>query len=255
MSDVDLSNVLYFGEDAFSNCLKLETADLRSAEYVGKNAFSGLTLKDVLIPTMAKFGSSPFYQSKLSSIIFEEGMDTLRAWLECSYINNIEIPEGVKHIEKYALCFSGMNGKKPTITLPSTLKSMESCPFGDGYLQSQYQWKPSGKTLMEIDKLIIKSEKRPELLNSNKYYYPLGLKPQTTIYVPKGTSKKYKNDEIWGEYNILEMSELTGVNGVTVDDATEQGTDDGIYYDLQGRKVTKPQRGVFIHQGKKVMIK
>ena len=33
------------------------------------------------------------------------------------------------------------------------------------------------------------------------------------------------------------------------------GSDDNIYYDLQGRRVLYPQKGVYILNGKKVVIK
>ena len=43
---------------------------------------------------------------------------------------------------------------------------------------------------------------------------------------------------------------LAGVSGVVVDSATETG----IYYDLQGRSVSKPGKGIYIINGKKVFI-
>lgn len=254
LKNIDLSNVIYIGDVAFCRCLKLESVDFTSAEYVGSSAFNNTSIKKLFIPAMTKFGDTPFSDCKLSSVTFEEGMDTLRGCIQGAFINNIEIPEGVKHIDAFALEIYGINGKNPTKTLPSTLTSMTSCPFGNGGLRRGTKWDTADISLLKVDKLIVMAETPPELLNKI-YYYPLGLKLETTIYVPNGTSKKYKNDEVWGKYNILEMSELTGINGVTVDDAAKQGADDGMYYDLQGRKVTNPQKGVYIHQGKKAMIK
>ena len=43
--------------------------------------------------------------------------------------------------------------------------------------------------------------------------------------------------------------EFTGINGVVVIPA------DGKYYDLQGRRVVKPTKGVYIVNGKKVYVK
>ena len=51
------------------------------------------------------------------------------------------------------------------------------------------------------------------------------------------------------EYNI-EVTGTAGINNIYVDT-----TDSTIYYDLQGRKVKNPRRGIYIHNGKKVMIK
>ena len=49
----------------------------------------------------------------------------------------------------------------------------------------------------------------------------------------------------------VEDGETTGIDGVTTD---EDGTDDG-YYNLNGQRVDNPQKGIYIHRGKKVIIK
>ena len=50
----------------------------------------------------------------------------------------------------------------------------------------------------------------------------------------------------------FEDGETTGIE--TIED-TKQNTEDGVYYDLQGRRVENPTRGVYIVNGKKVVIK
>ena len=49
----------------------------------------------------------------------------------------------------------------------------------------------------------------------------------------------------------VEDGETTGIDGVTTD---EDGTDDG-YYNLNGQRVDNPQKGIYIHRGKKVIFK
>ena len=49
----------------------------------------------------------------------------------------------------------------------------------------------------------------------------------------------------------VEDGETTGIDAVTTD---EDGTDDG-YYNLNGQRVDNPQKGIYIHRGKKVIIK
>jgi len=50
-----------------------------------------------------------------------------------------------------------------------------------------------------------------------------------------------------------------GMMAVGIEDAsrlTDRGwTDDDAYYDLQGRRVSQPRRGVYIRGGKKVIVK
>ena len=55
------------------------------------------------------------------------------------------------------------------------------------------------------------------------------------------------------EYNI-EVEGTTGINNA-FNNAIINSDTSSTYYDLQGRKVKNPRRGIYIHNGKKVMIK
>lgn len=53
---------------------------------------------------------------------------------------------------------------------------------------------------------------------------------------------------------VLEFED-GGTTGIETIEDTKQNTEDGVYYDLQGRRVENPTRGVYIVNGKKVIIK
>ena len=44
---------------------------------------------------------------------------------------------------------------------------------------------------------------------------------------------------------------ITAIDGVAADEAVDRDA----YYNLQGQRVERPQKGVYIHGGKKVIIK
>ena len=48
-------------------------------------------------------------------------------------------------------------------------------------------------------------------------------------------------------------TEITGIENINSSDATAD--DNGAYYNLNGQRVGKPQHGVYIHNGKKIIIK
>lgn len=54
---------------------------------------------------------------------------------------------------------------------------------------------------------------------------------------------------------VMFMDDYTTVTGIDAVDATSAKTDDGAYYNLNGQRVSKPQHGVYIHNGKKIIIK
>lgn len=51
-----------------------------------------------------------------------------------------------------------------------------------------------------------------------------------------------------GEFNPQVPTDINGIN-------VESGNDNGVYYNLNGIQTEKPQRGMYIHKGKKVIIK
>lgn len=53
---------------------------------------------------------------------------------------------------------------------------------------------------------------------------------------------------------VLEFED-GGTTGIETIENSKNSTDDGVYYDLQGRRVENPTRGIYIVNGKKVVIK
>lgn len=82
-----------------------------------------------------------------------------------------------------------------------------------------------------------------------------------TLYVPRESLEKYYFDSVWGEidniYAIDEMSvinETSEINPTTsINNITNTITND-VWYSLNGAKVDKPTKGVYIKNGKKYII-
>ena len=53
---------------------------------------------------------------------------------------------------------------------------------------------------------------------------------------------------VWDNFRLRYEGDFTGVDTLK---AQSEGEDDGLYYDLQGRRISKPGRGFYIHGGKK----
>jgi hypothetical protein len=62
------------------------------------------------------------------------------------------------------------------------------------------------------------------------------------LYVPDESLAKYQEAEVWKEFNIIPMSQKTGINNLPSDEAVIVG-----YYSLTGAKLQQePQRGLYI---------
>ena len=62
------------------------------------------------------------------------------------------------------------------------------------------------------------------------------------------------NAEAQAKGFVLEFED-GGTTGIETIESSKYSTEDGVYYDLQGRRVENPTRGVYIVNGKKVVIK
>lgn len=70
-----------------------------------------------------------------------------------------------------------------------------------------------------------------------------------TLVVPKGLVGKYSTADVWKEFgNIIDES-ADGVENIYVD-----APHDNIMYDLQGRPAKRTENGIYILNGKKILI-
>jgi hypothetical protein len=81
-----------------------------------------------------------------------------------------------------------------------------------------------------------------------------------TLYVPRESLEKYYFDRVWGEIdNIYAIDEMpttsTNNTSTSINFITNSVTEDDVWYSLNGTKVDKPTKGVYIKNGKKYVIK
>ena len=72
-----------------------------------------------------------------------------------------------------------------------------------------------------------------------------------TLYYPKGSRDAYKVAVCWKEFfddHAVEF-EPAGIDAMTIDKKMNSGN----FYDLQGRKLSAPRKGLNIVNGKKVL--
>lgn len=78
------------------------------------------------------------------------------------------------------------------------------------------------------------------------------LKFQISVYVPDESVELYKSTEGWKDLNIKPLSrkDINAIEDITTN---KQSSSD--FYDLQGRKVKSPTKGLYIKEGKKMKVK
>ena len=262
------NSVTSVGEDAFAGCTNVEKLYLDCAEVgdwfsgvsamkevtigngvttVVASAFSACTgLEKVCINNLAvwcgiDFGSAdanPLYYAKnlylngelLTSLTLPAEVAEVKdyAFYNCNSVTNIDIINNIKSIGNSA--FYGCNDLE-TLYISNTIESIDDYAFAEC------------NNLLEIKigskKAITASE---NVFSSDAYN-------NACLYVPTDRKDFYAKTSPWSNFIIREM-DFTGIEELK----SENGKVKTIY-DLNGRAVEKPANGIYIIDGKKVLIK
>ena len=171
--------------------------------------------------------------SGLTSVTIPNSVTSIgnAAFYGCSSLTSVTIPNSVTSIGDYA--FYGCSGLT-SVTIGSGVTSIGINAFNGVDL-------PTVISLMENPCVIY--DKTEPIFSLNTFN-------NATLYVPKGTIEKYKATEGWKDFANIVEGIPTGITSVTL----EKETTNAPIYDLNGRRLTEPQKGINIIGGKKVLI-
>ena len=272
------SGVKSIGKSAFEGCSSLRSINIpEGVEIITPRLFFNCSsLTQLIIPKSiisiknedenGNQWTFVFGCNSLSSIIVDEDNPVFDSRDKCNAIietasNTLiagcpatKIPEGITSIGSYA--FSGLENLT-TITLPHSLKRIEGGAFNGSGLQEidipenvtfigSYSI-CNCKQLEKVRSFIIE----PDEISENAFY---GSTSNVTLYVPQGTAAKYKAKKGWKNFTDIREMDGTGIGDVQIGNA--DSTSSIVIYDLQGRRLNAtPQKGIYIQNGKKKLVK
>ena len=197
----------------------------------------------------------------LTSIEIPEGVTSIGdyAFYDCNDLTIIEIPSSVTSIGNYAFCdCSGLT----SIEIPSSVTSIGNRAFYGCFRLTSIEIPSSVTSIGEsafcfCDGLTsITSHIAAENLFVPGYdaFYYVG-KTNCTLYVPAGAKSTYESTDGWKDFkNIVEMSS-DGSDATAIESVETESAAPAVYYDLSGRRVENPEKGIYIVSGRKVFIK
>ncbi len=236
------------GRYAFYNCSDLASVEIpNSVTSIGYSAFENCRgLTSVNIDDLAAWCkidfhndySNPLYYAKnlylngekVTELVIPDGIISIDsyAFYNCSSLTSVVIPNSVTHIGYYA--FSGCQEIKK-LYISSEIQSI-----------SDYAFYGCAK-LIDIYVASIRAITASENIFNEAAYN------NACLYVPNGYKSAYEETTPWNKFFITEM-DFTGINDVITDAKTPK-----VYYDLNGRIVMNPTKGIYILNGKKVWVK
>lgn len=251
------NSVTELGPSAFSGCAFTELSIPASIPLIGKSAFSQCpNLTTVSIPTTSSVDESAFERSyQLSSIEFynpnpdtdQPAPPTSIGKKAFAYTNitTINLPEGVTAIGEYAFAYCR---NLTTAHFPASTTELGYDVFADSY-------NPFLNT-GHVTSLYCAAITPPvaDIYNSN---LELAFNPYVvktcTVYVPTQSVDAYRNSKIWREFANIQGYDFTeqGSSQINSINANEVSNET---YDLQGRRVNNPTKGIFIVNGQKMRL-
>lgn len=264
----DMDYCVYSVDDAaFQNNGNITRADFSACTYlndIGEYAFSGCgKLKEALLPKNLQYiYEGAFMQSALESISFSEGLLNIwsRAFYDCTNLKSVSFTT-------YDLSEIGVEAFMNTTSL-----EVLSLPYSDCLYIYERAFSNSGIKELSIPYCIDTDlwyneifKDCPNLTNVytewESYFAPkallypsifAGVADKATLWVREGMVDTFQALEGWKDfYQIKEnLGEPTGINMVNNDEPLPNHI-----YDLQGRRVENTQKGIYIVNGRKVVIK
>ena len=232
---------------AFDNCTSLADVvieDKESSLSIGSNGssplFSDCPLDSVYIgrkiaySTSSNYGYSPFYRNtSLRTVVITDTETEIydNEFYGCSNLKDVSIGNGVNKIGKWA--FSGC-GNLDFFAFGKNVQSIGEEAFSDC----------NNVTRILTNALIPPTCGTQALDDINKW--------NCTLYVPNEAKSAYQSAKQWKEFFFIEDLPL-GINDVIANE-NYNGVP-GVYYDLDGRAGENPTNGIYIINGKKVIVK
>ena len=256
---VSYNNIQYsvtsIGHSAFSDCTGLTSITIpNSVTSIGYSAFyEGSDLTSVTIGnSVTSIGEYAFSVcSSLTSVTIPNSVTSIGygAFGHCSRLTSVTIPNSVTSIGNSAfLSCSGLT----SVTIPNSVTSIGDDAFANC---SGLTSVTIGNSVTSIGKYafsgcsgltsITSLNPTPPTIDSNTF-----SRYTAVLNVPIGSKAAYQADNYWRKFSNIEEIDVAGVQGIQVDK-----DQNAMVYDLNGRRLNAPTKGVGIINGRKVLMK
>ena len=219
---------------AFHSCAGITSITIpNSVTDIRQQAFYKCAITSVTIPGgLTNFGPLVFAScTRLKEVTIMDGVSKIGnyAFDGCTSLTFVSIPNSVTTIG--VASFNGCSSLG-SITIPSSVTIIDSNAF---------------KGCTSLNTILCYAEE-PPTVNPNSFTNV--NVSEVTLYVPDESVELYKAHDVWKQFFV---DTITGIN--EVDNCEIVKSSNGQIYNLSGQRLSKPQNGINIVGGKKVMVK
>lgn len=245
------SGVTSIGNGAFEGCWLQHIYLHDGLKSIGNYAFANSALKEINIPNSVEYiGEGCFYHcgGLEEAVISSDQITEIpnEAFADCNALNIIKLPTNLERIGERAFIGTWRLGTKEGLTIPSKVREIGAEAFYKSLFDAVDIVLPA--SLTDIYGAFEESGVRvihcyipePLPLNSFSFGGGGGSLSNYKLYVPKGCANKYRNAEVWRDFDIEEM-EVTGIDRTNDSTATEVAR-----YDADGNLLVAPAKGLNI---------
>ena len=279
------NSVINIGKSVFKGCTSLSSITLCNNISVLSSNLSSINIHDKI----KGIGSSAFYGcTSLTKITIPNSVKELGsfAFAECTALTDVELSKNIGNIEiglfsgciklsniDISACHISWIREKAfyncrsitSITIPKSVTQIEEDAFMNATnlnslvikYNDLYNLQPLwiNKRSFYCAKLmsVVSFNEHPREIRGIKYsdstFHPNTV-ANGILYVPTGSVETYKKTMGWQDFkNIVEF------NPTTIEVVNRSNNKKMVVYDLSGRAVTQPRKGINIINGKKYVIK
>ena len=250
-------------DEMFFNCSLQHIYLHDGLKSIGNYAFAISALKEINIPnSVAYIGDNCFQGCGLEkAVILSDQITEIpnEAFADCNALHTIKLPANLERIGERAFIGTWRLGTKEGLTIPSKVREIGAEAFYKSLFDAVDIVLPA--SLTNIYSAFEGSGARvihcymPEPLPLNGFSFGGGGSlSNCKLYVPKGCANKYRDAEVWRDFDIEEM-EVTGIGSATNNSTVTEVA----RYDANGQQLSVPTKGLnIVHYSdgtvKKIMV-